>query len=494
MAAKKRINLSVGGLGMNRLAKALEQVRSDPQLARRQLNDPSPMRPLSQYISTSQTASIPDEVCELAKRHILDTLASIVACSQLKPARLARDFALFNGGQADTAHLLGTNLKTTLLDAIFANALTTHGAEINDFCPSAFVQPGPPVISTVMGIGEAFVVSGEQLLRAVIVGYEISCRLPKALGIRNLQDFGLSSHGVGPTFGSAAAAASLLKIPQDRIGDMFGYCVQQASGSYEWLRDTEHLEKAFLFSGMPARDGAYAALLVHHGFTGVSDPFEGNPGWLVSCMFLGSDSDLDKQKLVHKLGEEFELPLVAYKRYPVGGPLQPGVEGLLTLIKMVNRDDIVKVDIKMPGSRVNSFSNTEMPALNLRYLSAVILEDGELTFEMAASHERMATDSIRQRMETITLSHDPEQEKEPRVESAIVEVTLRSGEQKQIFIEHVLGFPQYPMNRNHVHSKAMDLLVPVLGNEQSEALVDLVWNLEKVDDIREIIPLMIIRR
>ena len=478
---------------MNRLRKILEEVRSDPQLAQKQLKGPSPMGPLSKYISQSQTAPIPDEIRELSKRHILDTLASIVACSQLKPAQLARDFALFSSGQTHAAHLLGTNTKTALLDAIFANALTAHGAEINDFCPSAFVQPGPPIVATVMGIGEVFPASGEQLIRAVIVGYEISCRLPKALGIRNLQDFGLSSHGVGPTFGSAAAAASLLEIPQDKIGEIFAYCVQQASGSYEWLRDTEHLEKAFLFAGMPARNGAYAALLVQHGFTGVRDPFEGNPGWLISCMFLGPDSDLDKQRLIDKLGEEFELPLVGYKRYPVGGPLQPGVEGLLTLIKTVNRNDIVKIDIKMPGGRVNSFSTAEMPALNLRYLSSVILEDGELTFEMAESHERMATDSIRKKMETVTLIHDPEQEREPRVESALVEVTLRSGEKKQVFIEHVLGFPDYPMDREDVHSKAMGLLVPVLGIEQSRTLVDSVWDLEKVGDIRELIPLLVPR-
>ena len=476
---------------MNRLRKVLEEVRSDPQLARKQLNGPSPMGPLSKYIFEGQTAPIPDEVRELSKRHILDTLASIVACSQLKPAQLARNFALFNGGQANTAHLLGTDMKTTLLDAIFANALTAHGAEINDFCPSAFVQPGPPIVSTVMGIGETFAASGEQLLRAVIVGYEISCRLPKALGIRNLQDFGLSSHGVGPTFGSAAAAASLLKIPEDRIGEIFAYCVQQASGSYEWLRDIDHLEKAFLFGGMPARNGTYAALLVHHGFTGVRDPFESNPGWLISCMFLGPESDLDKQRLVHKLGEEFELPLVGYKRYPVGGPLQAGVEGLLTLIETVNWNDIVKIDIKMPGGRVSSFSDAPMPAINLRYLLAVILEDGELTFEMAESRERMATDSIRQKMETVTLIHDPEQEREPRVESALVEVTLRSGEKKQIFVEHVLGFPHYPMGREDVHSKAMGLLVPILGMEQSSTLTDMVWNLEQVDDIRVLIPLLI---
>lgn len=475
---------------MNRLRRTLEEVRRDPQLARKQLYSPSPTGSLSKYIFESQTVPVPDEIRELAKRHILDTLASIVACSRLKPAQLARDFALFNSGQTSTAHLLGTNLKTSLLDAIFANALTAHAAEINDFCPSAFVQPGPAVVATVMGIGEVLACPGEQLMRAVIVGYEISCRLPKALGIRNLQDFGLSSHGIGPTFGSAAAAASLLRTPQERIGEVFAYCVQQASGSYQWLRDVDHLEKAFLFGGMPARNGAYAALLVHHGFTGVRDPFEGSPGWLLSCVFLGAESDLDKEKLVYKLGEQFELPQVGYKRYPVGGPLQAGVEGLLTLIKTVDRDDIVKVNIKMPGERVSSFSDNEMPALNLRYLAAVILEDGELTFEMAASRERMKTDSIRQKMETVTLTHDPAQERQPRVESSLVEVTLQNGETKQIFIEHVLGFPDRPMSREDVHRKAMDLLVPVLGIEQSENLADMVWDLEKVDDIRRLIPLL----
>ena len=94
----------------------------------------------------------------------------------------------------------------------------------------------------------------------------------------------------------------------------------------------------------------------------------------------------------------------------------------------------------------------------------------------------------------VTLIDDPGQEREPRVESALVEVTLHSGEKKQVFIEHVLGFPHYPMGREDVHSKAMNLLVPVLGIEQSEALADLVWGLEKVDDVRVLIPLLIPRK
>ncbi|MFX1499479.1 MAG: MmgE/PrpD family protein [Promethearchaeota archaeon] len=474
----------------NRLEELLGTVRKDPYLVSSQLDYPSITEPLAKYISETQFSTIPDEILELAKRHILDTLASMVVSTQLKPSRLARQFAIFNGGKADTAHLLTTNQTTTLLDAIFANAITAHAAEINDFCPSAFVQPGPPIISTVLSIGETIGASGEELLKAVVIGYEIACKLPKALGTMNLRTAGLSSHGVGPTFGSAAAAATLLKLPKREIGYVLAYCVQQASGSFNWIRDEEHIEKAFLFAGMPARNGASAALMVHKGFTGVKDPFKGRPNWLLSSIFIGIDSDLDLNRLIHDLGVKYEIPLVGYKRYPVGGPIQASIEGLMELIKRIDRTSIIKIEIKMPGS-VSIFSDAEMPALNLRYLTAVILEDGDLSFTMAQSHERMSTETIREKMEFITLIHDPTQEKEPRVESALVKVTLKDGRDHEIFIEHVLGFPERPMNHQDVEHKAKSLITPILGHLKANKLIETIWNLENLLNIKSIIPLLI---
>ncbi|MEW6186735.1 MAG: MmgE/PrpD family protein [Thermodesulfobacteriota bacterium] len=476
----------------SRLTEIIGRIRENPVLTTAQLEIPDITQALAAYLASSQSAILPEEPFELAKRHILDTFVSIVVSAGLKPARLAREFALYHGGKADSAHLLTTTQTTTLLDAVMSNAITAHAAEINDFCPSAFVQPGPPIVSSVFGIGETTGASGEEMIRAVIAGYEIACRLPKALGINNLQTAGLSSHGIGPTFGSAAAAASLLRIPKDHIGFVLAYCVQQASGSYNWIRDTEHIEKAFLFAGMPARNGVSAALMVHHGFSGVKDPFHGTPNWLLSSIFLGPESDLDLNKLIHHLGKEFQMPLVGYKRYPVGGPTQPGIEGLLQLIKKVDRHSIINIQIKMPGN-ITVFSEAKMPALNLPYLSAVILEDGDLTFEMAQSEERMTSPSIKKKMERVALGHDPGQERTPRVESAMVEARLKNGKQERIFIEHVLGFPDRPMNRQDVEDKARSLATPVLGKERTDKLIETCWNLEKLPDIRTIIPLLIPR-
>ena len=210
----------------------------------------------------------------------------------------------------------------------------------------------------------------------------------------------------------------------------------------------------------------------------------------MSSIFIGPDSDLELSILTHNLGVDFKLPLVAYKRYPVGGPTQPSIEGLMQLIQKVDRASIVEINVKMPGN-IKVFNEAEMPALNLPYLAAVILEDGDLSFDMAQSEERMSSESIKEKMLSVTMTHDPSQEREPRAESAVVEVVLKNGERQQVFIEHVLGFPERPMSRQDVEDKARSLAVPVLGPEKIEELIETMWNLDNINDIRTIIPLLI---
>lgn len=475
----------------NRLETAISAVHASPKLANKQLTGPSPTPALSRYIANSQLSSIPEEILELGKRHILDTLASLIVSARLKPAKLAQAYASLSGQGSSQATILTTNHKTTILDAIFANAMTAHAAEINDFCPSAFVQPGPPILATLMAIGESQHSSGESILRALVTGYEIACRFPKALGIKNLRDGGLSNHGFAPVFGSAAAAASLLRLKESQIPDVLAYCVQQASGSYNWMRDEEHIEKAFVFAGMPARNGATAALLVNQGFTGNTDPFEGSPGWLQSTVFIGPESDMDRNKLIDGLGEQFELPLVAYKRFPVGGPTQPTVEAMLELTKQVKITDVEQIQVEMPG-KPEIFANAKMPALNIPYLCSVILQDGELEFNTAQSHERFVEPSIRSMMEKVRVIHDPSMETEPRTEPARVTIQLKDGRNVSHYVEHVLGYPMRPMSHDDVEEKALELITPIMGKKRASHLVGAVWNIENMADINEIIPQLII--
>lgn len=443
---------------------------------------------LTRYITTSQSATIPEDTRELARRHLLDTLAAIVACRDLEPAKLGRSFARAQGAGAAVAPILGTRERSTLLDAIFASGMTAHAAEINDFCPSAYTQPGASIVPSTLCLGETRNVSGEVLLRAMIVGYEITCRLPKALGIRNLNAAVLANHSVGPLFGSAAAIASLIRLPADKMNHLFSYCVQQASGSWQWLRDVEHIEKAFVFGAMPARRGTESALLVESGFTGIGDPFVGDPGWLNSTLFTHADSDFNAAYMTEGLGSRFELPLVGYKRYPVGGPTQPVIELMLGLVKKVDPKAIRSVRIEMPGRRTAAFQGAEMPALNLPYLCSLIIQDGKLDFVAAQDRERFRNDAnVRAFMPNVLVVHDPKQEKEPRVESARVILTMSDGRNVTEFLDHVKGFPEHPFDRADVLNKAMELTAPRLGAERARRLADMVWKVDTLPNVRELI-------
>jgi 2-methylcitrate dehydratase PrpD len=438
---------------------------------------------LAAYVAGSRTRRFPEEHRDLARQHILDTLASIVACRDLRPAVLARKLAVTYSGSAsrNAATILGTNEKAALTDAVFASAMTGHGAEINDFIPSAYVQPGPAIVSTAITLAETRGGSGDAIVRAVIVGYELAGRVPKALGIANLREAGIANHGVGPVFGTAAAAASMLGIPADRIGDLLTFSAQQASGSWQWLLDVEHIEKAFVFAGMGARNGLHAALMVEAGFRGVRDSFDHPEGWLRAGAFAKGDAN--PGYLIEKLGERTELTETAFKRYPVGGPAQPAVHGLLQLLPKIDRDNVESVRIEMPG-RWQAFRDAAMPALNLRYLSAIILTDGQLDFVSAQSLERMATDAnARSRMERVTIAHDPAQEAprgQPRTESARVIVVETGGRKQEVYVPYVVGFPSHPMTREDVEAKALDLMSPRLGASRAKQVVERVRTLEQL--------------
>ncbi|HVF17235.1 MAG TPA: MmgE/PrpD family protein, partial [Steroidobacteraceae bacterium] len=358
---------------------------------------------LAAYIAGSRTAVIPEATRDLARQHILDTLASIVACRDLEPAVVARKFSIAQSGSSarNAATILGTKERAALSDAVFASAMTGHAAEINDFIPSAFVQPGPAIVSAALALAETRGASGDAIVRAVIVGYELAGRIPKALGITNLRNAGIANHGVGPVFGTAAACASIMGLAPERIGDVLTFSAQQASGSWQWLMDVEHIEKAFVFAGMGARNGLQAALMVEAGFRGVRDSFDHPDGWLRAGAFAKGDANITY--LIERLGERSELVETAFKRYPVGGPTQPAVHGLLQLLPKIDRRSVQSVRIEMPG-RWQAFRDAAMPALNLRYLSSIILIDGKLDFVSAQSLKRMAGDeNVKTLMQKVTI-------------------------------------------------------------------------------------------
>ena len=119
-------------------------------------------------------------------------------------------------------------------------------------------------------MGEQFGISGAHFVRAVTLGYDVGSRFLTALrpGVFETHK---STHSIGGVFGAAAAAACAAGLNPQQMRWLIDYTAQQSSGIAAWDRDSEHIEKGFVFGGMPARSGVTAALLVHAGWTGVDE-------------------------------------------------------------------------------------------------------------------------------------------------------------------------------------------------------------------------------
>ncbi|MGH9354689.1 MAG: MmgE/PrpD family protein, partial [Terriglobia bacterium] len=259
------------------------------------------MTRLSAYMSEAAGRALPDEVVEKAKQHILDTLAAMASGSVLTPGRDAFRFARAYGS-GNTATVVASKILCGPMEAAFTNGMLSHSDETDDSNGPSHSHPGCAVVPGALAAGEQFGISGEHFLRAVTLGYDVACRVTITLGGEPYETkSSRSTHSIATYFGAAAAAGCAASLDAEQMRVMLGYTAQECSGLTAWRRDTQHVQKAFVFAGMTARGGVTAALLVQLGWTGVSDIFSGKHNF-----FQAYDPQADPAGLIDKLGERYE--------------------------------------------------------------------------------------------------------------------------------------------------------------------------------------------
>ena len=215
--------------------------------------------------------------------------------------------------------------------------------------------------------------SGADFLRAVALGYDIGTRFNMSLGYPNPNAATHSTHTLGVNFGAAAAAAALLRFDPVKVRYVMSYAVQQASGCPYWYRDSDHVEKAFDFGGMGARNGVAGAMMVHSGMTGVEEPFTGQ-GNFFDGFALKANPDI----ITDALGQRFEVMEASIKKWCVGSPIQSVLDATQALIDEhgVKPANAKRVVITMPDDRMHIVNNGHMPDVCVQHLVAMSIVDG----------------------------------------------------------------------------------------------------------------------
>jgi 2-methylcitrate dehydratase PrpD len=347
-------------------------------------------------------------------------------------------------------------------------------------------HPGSSVVPAALAVAEKEGRSGVEVIRAVALGYDLACRLLMALGPDLVRGTHRSAEGMSSTFGAVGAAASLAQLDETGMRFAISYAAQQVSGLWSWVKDKDHIEKAFDFAGMGARNGVMAVDMVQAGFTGVPDVLDGTHN-----LFIALSTDPKPEEMLARLGSRFFVGETAIKTFSVGYPIQSPLDAILALRKQhkLTPENVRRIVVRLPTDAIGIVGDSAMPDVNCQHLVAIALVKGGVSFADSHDAQLLHDAKILEQRAKVTVQPDPALMDPAAPRSAIVEVTLTDGRKVEHFTKFPPGTKEHPLDTAAVSAKARDLMAPVLGAARADKLITRINTLEAVANIRELAPL-----
>jgi len=442
---------------------------------------------LARFVSTTELSAMSDKTLANAKLHVLDTFGVALAGVTTEVAGIA--LAYCQGlGASDEASIWGTQAKTSVSTAAFANGLLAHALDYDDW--DAFIHVGHPtsmIVGAALPLAEHIGATGKDLLKAYVLGMEVICKI--AANAPNVQDRGFHSTPVFGSLGATVACASLLKLPVDKIKAALGIAASGAGGIH---RQQGSMVKPF-HAGNSARNGAEAALLAGKGFTADAAIFEAPRGFCDT--FFGPDT-CDYDKMVENIGKPYflESPGIGLKWHPCSAPQFLAADAALHLKRehKINFTDVVKMEVSIPPKRYARHYAAEVKTglrgkFAINYVVAMCFLDGKL--EIATfTDDKVNRPEVQDAFNKVQVICD-ESIPEPGPYCP-VSVELKNGTRHSYAAKIAKGDPRNPMTEDEVMEKFHGNVKAVLSEDRTRNLITAAQNLETVDNVQKLASLL----
>ena len=335
--------------------------------------------------------------------------------------------------------------------ALLMGALT-HITETDDLHRASVTHPGCVVVPAVLAMGEKTGASGEQMLTAILHGFEAMCRVGSTVGPAHYRIWHNTST-CGP-FGSAMAIASLLELNDEQTLNALGNAGTQSSGFWQFM-ETGAMSK-HLHAGRAAESGMLAAEMAAFGLSGPAEILEGAKGF-----FAGTCDDPVPENLLKPDDEKWQLSLTSIKPWPSCRHTHPIIDCALEIHHLLHDKTVKNVSIRTYQAALDVCDypepETEYQAkFSLYHCVSVALSDGKVGLDSfdAATRDRCA--DIR-RSTSVEVS-DPFRADYPVSWGAEVTVTTDSGQAFKVSRKDCKGDPELALDPTEMRDKAMGLL------------------------------------
>ena len=343
---------------------------------------PSLTEQLAAFCTRTSLDEIPKEVVDRATVSLVHNIA--VALAGRSREKFCHRMAEQYWRQPAEATLLHNGRLVSAEGAAFANGALMHARSQDDTHAGSTSHPGTPVIAAALAMAEVERRSGGEFLEAVILGYEVLCRVGRDFD-ELVSRRGFRAAAVFGTFGAAAAAAKLMRLNDKQTAHALALSAHFSGGlSQVWVEGSSEFP---LQLGMPARNGILAARAAATGVSAAREILEGKGGFFRAY----ADADVSATEITEGLGAKWQLSEVTVKAYPVCAILQGPVASMATVAKAEGFApvDVATIEIALspyeaayPGiDNPGPYASTTATKMSAQFSLASAGVNGRLTME-----------------------------------------------------------------------------------------------------------------
>ena len=232
--------------------------------------------------------------------------------------------------------VLGHKEKFDLSSSAIISGTSAHGEDYDDTFEGNPMHVGASMISMCLSAGQYFNLSGEQLIKSLVVGGELMCRLA-LVAPTAMHKQGFHPTAICGTFGVTAGIASVLNLSDKQFASALGIAGSLSSGIIEYLAEGTSTKR--LHPGWATSSGMQAAMIAKNNFAGPRTVFEGDHGFFNS--FAKKDIDRNFNELTNDLGKVYHVKNLAFKPFACGTMTQPFIDCAVRLKEKIG--DISKI-------------------------------------------------------------------------------------------------------------------------------------------------------
>jgi 2-methylcitrate dehydratase PrpD len=449
---------------------------------------------LSQWAQGLTFADLPADVVESTKLRVLDVVGLSLAGAETAFGHATRA-ATIAMSPPGPSRILGTGDRVGVTAAAFANGAFSQALEFDDTHNESIVHMSSPAVAAALALSEVRPIPGRELIAAIAVGNEISCRVG-SVSPGQFHRLGFHPSGLFAPFGVTYLAGRLLGLDGEAMTRAAGICGSFAAGLLEcWVDGTQ---TKFLHPGWAAQSGIAAAFLARAGTTGPATVFEGRWG-LFATHLQDASASRAFGRIVDDLGARWDSRNASFKPFPAAHVLHPYIDALLRLRSEhgIRATDVEQIDCPVaafivpivcePAAEKLSPATDSHGRVSLQYTLAEAMYMGELG-RHAYRPESLANADILSLARRVRYRVDPNFPGPGRFKGA-VSIILKGGRSLSAIEEYNRGSAENPMSAAAITAKFDDNASTFLTAPQRERLVTEVARLEHLPDAKVLVDL-----